>query len=215
MYILHGSPGTASMAVHWMLIELDVPFETRLVDTKAGDQHTPAYRALNPSGRVPTLEIDGRAYGEVAALLLMLAERHPSRGLAPTIGTPQREPYLWWMVYLANDVQPLFRAWFYPHEPAGAGQEEAVRAFARRGIEAAWERAEAALADGRAHILGEPLSAADLLLTMLCRWSRAMPRPASDWPHLRAYLDRMRTLPSLREVHAREGLDEWIGDVAQ
>nr|WP_230964638.1 hypothetical protein [Burkholderia cepacia] len=31
-YVLYYSPGAASMAVHWMLIELGVPFETRLVD---------------------------------------------------------------------------------------------------------------------------------------------------------------------------------------
>ena len=41
-----------------------------------------------------------------------------------------------------------------------------------------------------------------------------MPRPATDWRHLGAYLDRMRALPSLREVHVREGLDDWIGDHA-
>ncbi|WP_260438166.1 hypothetical protein [Burkholderia cepacia] len=35
-YVLYYSPGAASMAVHWMLIELGVPFETRLVDIDAG-----------------------------------------------------------------------------------------------------------------------------------------------------------------------------------
>ena len=91
------------------------------------------------------------------------------------------------------------------------GKEEAVKAAARPRIEAAWDRVDAALADGRAHILGERLSAVDFLLAMLCRWSRAMPRPATEWPHLRAYLGRMRAMPSLREVHAREDLDDWIG----
>ena len=48
------------------------------------------------------------------------------------------------------------------------------------------------------------------LLTMLTRWSRNMPRPATTFPHLRPYVDRMRKLPSLKEVHAREGLSDWI-----
>ena len=110
-------------------------------------------------------------------------------------------------------MQPPFRAWFYPHEPAGEANAQAAQADARPRIEAAWGRADAWLADGRAHILGADLSAADFLLTMLTRWSRAMPRPASDWPHLHAYMRRMRAMPSLREVHAREGLTDWIGDV--
>ena len=212
MYVLHTAPSTAGLAVHWMLLELGVPFELRMMDVERGDQRTPAYLALNPEGRVPTLEVDGRAYGEVAALLMMLAERHAGRGLAPPPGSPSREDYLWWMVYMANTLQPAFRAWFYPHEPAGPDHAEAVRARARPRIEAAWDRADAWLADGRAHILGEALGAADVLLTMLTRWSRAMPRPASEWPHLGAYMRRMRAMPSLQEVHAREGLTDWIGD---
>ena len=47
---------------------------------------------------------------------------------------------------------------------------------------------------------------------ILARWSRNMPRPAAAWPHVKAYLDRMRARPGLREVHAREGLTDWIDD---
>lgn len=67
-------------------------------------------------------------------------------------------------------------------------------------------------ADGRAHLLGERASVADLLLVMLARWSRNLPGPATDRPHLRPYLDRMRAWPSLKAVHAREGLSDWIDD---
>jgi len=58
-YILYYSPGAASLAVHWMLIEIGVPFELRLVDIDAGAQREPDYLRLNPSGRVPTLVIEG------------------------------------------------------------------------------------------------------------------------------------------------------------
>ena len=68
------------------------------------------------------------------------------------------------------------------------------------------------LTDGRTYMLGERLTALDFLATMLCRWSRNMPRPATDWPDLKRYLDTMRAIPSLQEVHAREGLNDWIGD---
>jgi glutathione S-transferase len=54
------------------------------------------------------------------------------------------------------------------------------------------------------------MSAADFVLTMLTRWSRNMTRTALEWPHLAAYVLRLRALPSYRETHAREGLQGWI-----
>src|SRR5688572_15769094 len=50
-YTLFYSPGTASLAVHWMLLELGVGFEVRRVDLDAGEQHSPEYLRINPSGR--------------------------------------------------------------------------------------------------------------------------------------------------------------------
>ena len=211
MYQLYYSPGTASLAVHWMLMEIGAPFELVLTDTATGAQKRPDYLKLNPSGVVPTLIVDGAPVCEVAAILMLLAERHAEAGFAPPAGAPGRAAYLQWMVYLANTVMPAFRAWFYPHEPAGEEGAEAVTAVSRTRLEAIWDRIDARLArqDGP-YMLGQGLSAVDFLATMLMRWSRNMPRPATDWPHIARYLARMRAMPSLREVHAREGLTDWI-----
>ena len=209
-YRLYYSPSTAALAVHRMLIELGAPFELALVDFETRAHSSPEFLALNPSGRVPVLVVDGVPRAEVAALLMLLAERHPEAGFAPAVGSAERADYLQWMLFLANTLQPAFRAWFYPDEPAGPDQAAAVQAKARADIEAIWARVDARFADGRLYLLGERLSAADFLLTMLTRWSRAMPVTATVFPHLRAYVDRMRAMPSLREVHAREGLTDWI-----
>ncbi len=211
-YRLYYAPSTASLAVHWMLIELGASFELVEVDFAVEAQRSPHFLALNPSGRVPVLVIDGAPHAEVAALLMLLAERHPEARLAPVAGEPARADYLQWMLFLANTLQPAFRMWFYPHEPAGSEHVEVVQAQARIGIEAIWGRIDATFSDGRPYLLGEGLSAADFLLTMLTRWSRAMPLKASDFSHLARYIARMRTMPSLREVHAREGLGDWIND---
>lgn len=208
--VLYGSPSTASLAVHWMLIELGLPFELRMMDIEGFGHRTPEYLALNPAGHVPTLVVDGEPYQEVAALLMVLAERAPERGFAPEVGAPERADYLRLMLFMANTMQPAYRGWFYADEVAGPEAAETAQANARQKIEAAWARMDARLSDGRTHLLGDQLSAADFLGTMLARWSRNMPRPATDWPHVRAYVERMRTVPSLIEVHAREGLDDWI-----
>jgi glutathione S-transferase len=210
MYRLYYSPSTASQAVHWMLIEIGAPFELVLTDTETGAHKLPDYLKLNPAGVVPTLIVDGAPVCETTAILMLLAERHADRGLAPTVGAPERGAYLQGMAYLANTLMPSFRAWFYPHEPAGEACADAAKAAARARIEAAWDHLDAKLAGQGPYLLGERLSAVDFLATMLTRWSRNMPRPATAWPHIARYLARMRAMPSLREVHAREELTDWI-----
>ncbi|OLL28458.1 glutathione S-transferase [Burkholderia sp. SRS-W-2-2016] len=209
-YVLYYSPGAASMPVHWMLVELGVPFEARLTDIDAGRQRDPEYLRLNPAGRVPTLVVDGVPRHESAALLMLLAERHPDSGLAPAPGTAERGAWFEWMVFLANTLLPAMRDWFYAAsdgDPAGA---EGVRALACRRIENACARLDAHFADGHEYLVGGRLSTADLLALVLLRWTRNMPRPAtSGWPHLAAYIQRLRALPSFIEVNEREGLTEW------
>lgn len=210
MYQLYWSPGAASLAVHWMLIELGVPFEAVKTDIDSKAHKTPEYLKLNPAGVIPTLIVDGKAQTEAAALLMLLAERHPKARLAPEPGSPSRADYLQWMLALANTLQPAYRAWFYPDEAAGASNAEAAKAEARKKIEAFWTRVDAHLADGRRYMLSEQLTAVDFLATMLARWSRNMPKPVHTWPHVGKYVARMKEMPSLIEAHKREGLTDWI-----
>lgn len=208
MTTLYYSPSTASLVVHWLLIELDVPHELRTLDLEAREHKQPAYLALNPAGVVPTLVVDGVAITEAAAIVMHLADAHPAAGLAPATGTLARAHYYQWVCFCANTLQPAYRAWFYPDEPAGPAHADDVKAAARARIEDAWARVAAHL-DGRAYLLGDDRSAADFLLTMLMRWSRNMPRPAHTWPALAAHAARMKALPSFREVYRREGLTDW------
>jgi glutathione S-transferase len=208
-YTLYYSPGAASLTVHWMLIELGVAFEARLVDIDTGAQRSPEYLRMNPAGRVPTLVVDGVSRTESAALLMLLAERHPDKALAPSPGSASRADWLEMMVYLANTLLPAMRDWFYAAkdgDPAGA---DAVTALARRRIEGAWDRLDSHVSDGRTHLVGGRLSTADFLAVMLMRWSRNMPRPALTWKNLAPYIHRMRSLPSFVEVNRREGLTDW------
>jgi glutathione S-transferase len=207
MYELYYSPGTASFAVHWLLIEMNLPHTLKLVDFDTRAQKSPEYLRLNPDGVVPTLLINGVARTECAALLLTLADRYPAAGLAPAGGDELRAAYYQWTFYCANGLQPEYRNWFYADQ--AAGEPEAVKALARSRIETCWGRFAALLEDGRRHVLGERLTALDFLVTMLMRWSRNMPKPATDWPVLARYVQRMRAMPSFKTVQAREGLTDW------
>ena len=206
MYRLYGSPSTASLAVHWMLLELHVPFEVVWLDFEDKAQKSDDYLRLNPNGVVPTLIVEGRAVSETGAILMLLAERHPEAGFAPPPGSPERGAWLQWMVWLANGPMASFRLWFYEADLPGID-----RAALQAKIERYWDRIDARLA-GRSWIVGETMSTVDLQLAMLARWSRNMPRPATAWPNIAAWLAPIRARPALREVHTREGLTDWIND---
>jgi glutathione S-transferase len=210
MYTLYYSPGSASFAVHWMLIHVDATFELIEVNLKAKEQRSAQYLALNPSGHVPTLLIAGKPRTECAALLMMLAERHPEARLAPAIGEAYRDTFLQSMFYLANTVQPAFRMWFYADEMAGIENVAATKIHAQMKIERSMQRLDALFADGRRYLAGQNLTAADFLATMLMRWSRNMTCNAMRYDHLAAYIRRMWTIPSLLQVHDREGLTDWV-----
>ena len=208
--ILYGSPSTASLVVHWLLLELELPHTLQLLDFERREHKSAAYLKLNPAGVVPALVMDGEVITEAAAIAMHLADLHPQAGLAPAPGTPQRAQYYRWMFFMANTLQPAYRAWFYPAEPAGEGNAQVVQQQARQQIEAAWQRVADQLAlHGGRYLLGEQLSAADFMLTMLMRWSRNMPMPADSWPLLKSHAHTMKARPAFKEVYVREGLTDW------
>jgi glutathione S-transferase len=206
---LYYAPSTASLVVHWLLIELDVPHALHALDFDKGEQKTAEYLELNPQGRVPTLVLDGQVLTESVAIAMHLADLYPQASLAPAIGTPERAAYYRWMLFCAYTLMPAYRAWFYPDEPAGAGQIDAVMASSRITLEHAWQQVAEHLQAHGPYLVGAQLTAADFVLTMLMRWSRNMPRPTDTWPVLKAYADGMKARPAFQETYRREGITDW------
>jgi len=58
-----------------LLAHLQIPFKHVAMDANDGSTRTPAYRAKNPNGKIPLLQLpDGRYLAESNAILLHLAE---------------------------------------------------------------------------------------------------------------------------------------------
>ena len=210
MYTLYYSPGTASMCVHQALLEANAQYRLVLVDLQAGRQRDPAYLKLNPNGVVPTLLIDDVPFTESAALLMTIATRHPQTHLAPAESSLDRAAWYQWIVYLANTLQSAFRLLLYPTDISDDANTQAMlKAATCRNIEGIWTRIDAHLAARGPYLLGAEFSAADLMLIMLMRWSRNMPKPATEWAALNQYAARMKARASWQQLCALEGLSEW------
>jgi glutathione S-transferase len=74
---------TRSFRALWLMEEAGRPYERVLVDIRKGDQDKPAYRAINPMGKVPALADSEAKLAESAALCAYVAEHVPEAGLAP------------------------------------------------------------------------------------------------------------------------------------
>jgi glutathione S-transferase len=192
------------------LLETGAPFTLARVDFGRDEQHGADYLRLNPRGQVPTLVVDGRAHFESAALVMLLAERHPEAGLAPPVGSALRADWYQWIAFLASSVGPVFRLWFYPSDLGTPEHPTAQREALKAKIESAWTLLDGHLAAGGPYLLGRDFSAADVLALMYMRWSRNMPRPATAWPALRDYAGRLRARPSWKRLNEAEGLTEWL-----
>jgi glutathione S-transferase len=81
---LYYSPGACSMGIHVILEEIGKPYETQLVSLKEGAQLKPEFKAINPKGKVPVLQLDdGAIVTEWIAISGYLASANPQAKLVP------------------------------------------------------------------------------------------------------------------------------------
>ncbi len=156
---LHYLPGTAAMAPHATLAEIGVPYELVRVERDEDGRPSDAYLALNPWGKIPTLEDGDLVLTESAAICLYLAEKYPDARLAPPPGSGERAELYRWLLWLTNTVQAAQMRHFYPERYGGEGVKEAADAE----LAGHYDRIDAHLA-GREWLVGGERTVADFFL---------------------------------------------------
>ncbi|HKU97577.1 MAG TPA: glutathione S-transferase family protein [Vineibacter sp.] len=91
----HNLFSASSQKVRLALAEKRLAWDSVTVDLQAGEQHTPAYRALNPRGVVPTLVHDGAVLIETAAILEYLDDVFPELALRPADPVERQHMRAW------------------------------------------------------------------------------------------------------------------------
>jgi glutathione S-transferase len=198
---LHYLPGTAAIAPHATLAEIGAPYElvpVELVDGRVTD----AYLALNPWGKIPTLEDGDFVLTESAAICIYLAEALPDARLAPPAGTRERAELYRWLLWLSNTVQMTQMRHFYPERYGAAGVQEAADAE----LAGHYDLIDAHLAE-RDWLVGDERTVADFFLFMLTRWGRFLEPAAWERPNLRAHWLRALELQGPRVALEEQGLE--------
>lgn len=80
--------------------------DTAVVNLQAGDQSSAAYRAINPQGRVPALEVDDRILVQSLAIIEYLDEKYPEPPFLPA-GPLARGRVRGMANIIACDIHPL------------------------------------------------------------------------------------------------------------
>jgi glutathione S-transferase len=199
---LHYLPGTAAMAPHATLAEVGVPYELVRVGRDSDGRPSAEYLALNPWGKIPTLEDGDLVLTESAAICLYLADTFPDARLAPPLGSPERAELYRWLLWLSNTVQAAQTRHFYPERFGREGVKEAADCE----LAGHYDRIDAHLA-GRKWLVGDERTIADFFLFMLTRWGRFLEPPAWERPNLRAHWLHALKLRGPATVLSEQGLE--------
>ena len=188
------------MKVIWLLEEMRLPYERRDVGGKFGGTDTPEYRAMNPNGVVPTLIEDDFVLWESNAILRYLAASHePGHKFWPR-DLRARANVDRWMDWLQTTLGPCMTPVFWglvrtpPEKRDMAAIEAAAATLGERyGI------LENVLAKS-AYIAGPELTLCDIAIGVHAhRWFSFEGITRPDYPHLRAWYDRLLARPAYKQ----------------
>ena len=204
---LYFAPNSSAFAPLVALEEAGADFQPVFVRLAAGEQHTPAYRAINPRGRVPTLVVDGTPIYEVIAILGWIADRYPDAGLLPTEPTERAEAFSL-MSWIASTVHialaQVRRPERYTDDPAIRLALEAPGRIAFADALAEFEARSAATASP--FLIGDRFGAVDAYALVVRRWADGLGIDRATFPSFADRTDALFARASVRRALDHETL---------
>ena len=183
------------LRVRWALEEAGITYQERLIGPE--DQASAAYRALQPFGQVPAVEIEGLKLFESGAIVTHIAERSDALMPADTGG---RERTKAWIFAALNSVEPHIQNLaeldlFHAREAWAPLRRPMLVEAARKRLTAleTWL--------GGRDYLEERFTAADLMMATVLR----IPRHTdivTERGVLKAYLERCEARPAFKRALA-------------
>lgn len=176
-----------------MLEESGLPYEPLPVDSRKGEQHLPAYTAINPNAKVPAIVDDGTVVFDSSAILLYLAEK-TGRFLAPS--GPARYAALQWLTFQMSAVGPVFGQCYHFRTDAEERIPYAVERFTNeaRKLYAVIDRRLAETS----YLAGDEYGIADMATFP---WAHGIEKQGHDparYPNVVAWWERVRQRPAVR-----------------
>jgi len=199
---LYYLPGASSLFPHIVLVESGLSFDAVKVDehTKITEDGSD-YRAVNPMGYVPALQLDdGSVITEAASIAQYVADQVPEKRLAPPTGTLRRARLHSWLNFISAELHlGCFCPLFEPEMP------QAAKMIFRRRLDSRLAHVDQHLAQD-AHLLGNDFSIADAYLFVVSNWARPVNLDLSPYPGILAHRKRVAARPAVQVAMRKEKL---------
>ena len=190
-FYFHPTPNPLKVAL--LLEELETPFELSPVDTFKGEQHAPAYRKINPNGKVPAIVDDGVTVFDSHAILLHLSAKH---GKFVPSAASERAAMLSWLQFVATGLSPFSgQAVHFLHhapEPLPYARNRYLKEVERH-YRVLDERLETSK-----YLAGDTYSIADIALWGWANFAGYIfgEKGLSDYPHVKRLVDEISARPA-------------------
>ena len=204
MLTLYYSPGVCSMASHIGLEESGVPYEKRATLLPKGEHKSEAYLKVNPRGKVPSLDVDGKVITENTAILTYIGKRYPEKNLLPK--DPIEEARcISTMAWFSNSVHPPYTHYVRPERFGGDGEaaQAAVKELGKKTFFGQVTEIDSML-QGKQWIMGDQFTVADGYALVFYGWGVRAGLPMQDLKAYTAWKDRMLKRPAVRKVLEEE-----------
>jgi len=202
MLKLYGQYRSRAFRVAWLLKESNIPYEhvNITINAPGATCKDPAYVALNPNARVPTIDDDGFVMWESGAINLYLAEKYKSP-LWPADMKAKGRTYQW-AFFIANDVEPsmitvMLHRLVFPPEKRDARVADEADAKLQPKLKVLDDH----LAKNRYFGI-DKWDMADFMVASVCFSFTAMRYDLSKYPHFQKWLTASIERPKAKEAIA-------------
>ena len=205
---IYGVARSRAFRVIWTAKELGLDYEHIPVEIGQDGARKPDYLAINPNGRLPTIDDGGFTLWESLAITLYLAKRHSTGRLYPA--TLQGEAKTWqWSLWAMNEVERGVNIWSLHAVRLPPEDRDAQKlAEALAVLAPPLKVLDATLAD-RSYLLGNDFTIADLNVAAVIGRTIDMDHAAT--PRLGAWLRRCLERPAAREARClRQAADDEV-----
>ena len=198
MLRIYGSAKSRAIRVLWMAGELGLTYDQKDWLPRAPETRAPEYRALNPNGRIPTIDDDGFVLSESMAINFYLAKKHRS-ALYPA--DPKHEALalqwsLWETDRLDRQIVNYVR---HTKELPQAERKPEIAESTWQEIVPALDVLETALAKSE-WLAGPAFSVADL--NVAAALYRGLFIDLKKWPHVQKWLNTCWERPAAKKARA-------------
>jgi glutathione S-transferase len=199
---LYYAPGGSSLALLAALEEAGANYEAVRVSIEAGQQHSAAYRAISPAGRLPLLTVGDRRVGETIGILTAVANLFPDAALLPRDSPIENarafERLSWLAATVEVSISQILETTRFTDDPAASA---VLKADGRERVASHFRKIDAVLTG---EWVLESHSVLDPYLLVFWRWGERLDLEMGGFERWAAHTRRVMARPAVAAAVARE-----------